>query len=425
MKRRQIAVCAILLLLGVVFGANFSNTDAAGKPVVLKFWKGGNDVIWHDYYLKLFKEYEASHPNIKIEFAEAPFGQAIDTKLNTAYASGTSPDIIHHALNSIAIRAEKGQYEPLDKYIAKWKDKGDLMENIYEMGRYQGKVYGMGLYPTPAVFAYRKDFFKEAGLNPEKPPTTWEELADYAVKLTKRDGNVITRAGLNMPIDEIKILQPFAVQNGATYTNKKGDPTFDNQQFAEALAYLTDLFKNKKVAIEQTKAKENQQSLFAIDKAAMSIVQPTWIAQLLKNDPSLKDKIGFIDMKRKKKAIWSGCELLFISSESKHKQESWDLIQYIMDKEVMWKRYQTTKCPVVRKSLQDQYAKDDPFINKVLLDAIAVGEGAPKTVWAQLYVYNYLPQAQQEAFYGKKTPEQALKDSLKQLKEEIKASNLQ
>lgn len=408
-------------MLGVCFGLSQNYSNAAEKQVVLKFWKGGNDVVWHDYYLKLFKEYEAKHPNIKIEFAEAPFGQGIDTKLNTAYASGTSPDIIHHALNSIALRAEKKQYEPLDKYISRWKGKSDIMKNIYEMGRYQGKVYGLGLYPTPAVFAYRKDFFKEAGLNPEKPPKNWKELANYAVKLTKRDGKVITRAGLNMPIDEIKILQPFAIQNGAKIYDKNGGPSFDDPRMIEALAYLTDLFKNKKVSIEQTKSKENQQSLFATGKAAMSIVQPTWIAQLLKNDPSLKDKIGFIDMKRKKKAIWSGCELLFISSESKHKKESWELIQYIMDKEEMWRRYQATNCPVVRKSLQQQYINADPFMNKILLDAIAIGQGAPKTPWSQLYVYKYLPQAQQEAFYGKKTPAQALKDNLKQLKDEIAA----
>ncbi len=421
MKRKSVVSIALVFVAILVLIGSGVYSQAAEKQIVLKFWKGGNDVIWHDYYLKLFKEYESKHPNIKIEFAEAPFGDAIDTKLNTAFASGAGPDIIHHALNAIAIRADKKQFEPLDKYIAHWKDKKDIMENIYEMGRYKGKIYGMGLYPTPAVFAYRKDFFKEAGLDPEKPPATWEELAEDAVKLTKRNGNVITRAGLNMPIDEIKIIQPFAIQNGAQIFNKKGLPTFDNRQMVETLAYLTDLFKNKKVAIEQTKAKENQQSLFATGQAAMSIVQPTWIAQLLKNDPSLKDKIGFIDMKRKTKAIWSGCELLFINSESKHKQESWDLIQFIMGKEEMWQRYVDTKCPVVRKSLQDQYIKDDPFINKVLLNAIAIGQGAPKTSWSQLYVYKYLPQAQQEAFYGKKTPAEALKDNLKQLKDEIAA----
>ncbi len=420
-RRWTMLIVVMLITLIAVAGSSITSAD---NQIVLKFWKGGNDVIWHDYYLNLFKEYEATHPNIKIEFAEAPFGNAIDTKLNTAYASDTSPDIIHHALNSIAIRAEKGQYEPLDSYISRWKDKNDILDNVYEMGRYKKKIYGLGIYPTPAVFAYRKDFFKEAGLDPDKPPTNWQELAADAVKLTKRDGKIVTRAGLNMPIDEIKFLQPFAFQAGGNFVDKNGNPTFDDAGYVEALTYLTDLFKNKQVAIEQTKDRENQQSLFAVNKAAMSIVQPTWIAQLLKNDPSLKDKIGFINMKRKKAAIWSGCELLFISSESKHKKESWELIQFIMNKQEMWNRYKTTKCPVVRKSLQEQYANDDPFINKVLLDAISVGQGAPKTMWSQLYVYKYLPQAQQEAFYGMKTPKQALKDNLDLLQAEIKASNM-
>lgn len=424
MRKKIFAILSVLLLVVLTTVTGFSSKASADNQIVLKFWKGGNDIVWHDYYLNLFKEYEAKHPNIKIEYAEAPFGNGIDTKLNTAYASDTSPDIIHHALNSIAIRAEKGQYEPLDNYISHWKDKNDILPNIYEMGRYKKKLYGLGIYPTPAVFVYRKDFFKEAGLNPENPPTSWKELAVDAVKLTKRDGKIVTRAGLNMPIDEIKLLQPFGIQAGGNFVDKNGNPTFDDAGYVEALTYLTDLFKNKQVAIEQTKDRENQQSLFAVDKAAMSIVQPTWIAQLLKNDPSLKDKIGFINMKRKKAAVWSGCELLFISSESKHKKESWDLIQFIMAKQEMWNRYKTTKCPVVRKSLQDQYANDDPFINKQLLNAISVGQGAPKSMWSQLYVYKYLPQAQQEAFYGMKTPQQALKDNLALMKAEIKASNM-
>ena len=69
----------------------------------------------------------------------------------------------------------------------------------------------------------------------------------------------------------------------------------------------------------------------------------------------------------------------------------------------------------------EQYQKDDPFLNKATIDAIAAGVGAPKVSWASLYMFKYLPQAQQEAFYGKKSPEQALKDNLKLLKDEIKA----
>ena len=336
MKKSFLLLIVVLLLVGV------NSIDAKPKQVELKFWKAGNDLVWHDYLLKTIQEYEKKNPNVKIEYAEAPWGQMIDTKLNTAYASGSSPDIIWHAIASIAQRADKGQYEPLDKYIAKMKDKEDILENIYELGKYKGKVYGMGVYPVPALLAYRKDFFQEVGLNPDKPPATWEELADDAVKLTKRDGQIIIRSGMTLPIDSFKNLIPFAVQNSAENINKGGKPAFDNSNMVETLAYFTDLFKNKKVSAEVSDVNENQQSLFSQGKSAISIMQSTWITQMLQNDPSVKSKIGFINMKRKKPGIWSGCEFLFINAESQHKQEAWKFIQYMLSKEEMWKRYQAT-----------------------------------------------------------------------------------
>lgn len=37
--------------------------------------------------------------------------------------------------------------------------------------------------------------FREAGLNPDTPPADWDELLEYAEKLTVRDGDAVTRAG--------------------------------------------------------------------------------------------------------------------------------------------------------------------------------------------------------------------------------------
>jgi len=275
----------------------------------------------------------------------------------------------------------------------------------------------MGIYPTPFLVAYRKDYFKEAGLDPDKPPTTWEELAEAAVKLTKRDGDQVTRAGMNLPNDDHMHLIPFAVQAGGQYVvNDK--PNLDSAPFVKALEFLTDLYKNKNVAIETTFAKEGQISLFAQGKAAISNVQPSVILQMIKDRPEMKDNIGFIQLKEQQSAIWSGMEYLFMSSESKHKTEAWDFIQYAMGKEEMWNRYKATNDPVVRTSLQDQYINDNPVLNKAIVDNIGVGVANPKVNWAAVGI-KYTKQAITEAYYGKKTPEQALQDNQKLLLGEI------
>lgn len=62
--------------------------------------------------------------------------------------------------------------------------------------------WGEGLYALPfnrstPMFYYNKDMFEEVGLDPEAPPQTWDELKEYAAKLSIPD----ERWGFEMPID--------------------------------------------------------------------------------------------------------------------------------------------------------------------------------------------------------------------------------
>lgn len=423
MKRTKILILVVILIWGVVWflGATGEKEKVAAEkgPVTLKLWKAGTETIWHDYFIEAMKRFEAKNPNIRFEYAEAPFGQEIDTKLNVGYASGTAPDIIAHAIVSMASRVEKKQYEPLDAYFAKFEEKDKLIDSMFEFAEYRGKLYGMPYYPVPELYAYRKDFFIEAGLDPEKPPTNWEELSDYAVKLTKRQGDMVVRSGFTLAIDEFKYLVVFSRQNDAQNIGPDNTPAFDNPEMVETLEYFTDLIRNKKVSAEVTKKQEDTLGLFFQSKSAMSATQPSFIGKMIHDNPSIKDKLGFMDIKRKRGGVWSGMGFIYMSSESKHKDEGWDFMKFISSKDETWLRYKAVGCPVVRKDLYDQYVSEDPFLNLPLQNSIKVGVGAPKVPWVPLYLFKYLPQAQQEAFYGKKTPEQALKDAVRMLKDEL------
>ncbi len=59
-----------------------------------------------------------------------------------------------------------------------------------------GKVYGIPYQNSAPLMYYSVDAFKDAGLDPEKPPETWADWVDAAKKLTKADGS---RWGINFP----------------------------------------------------------------------------------------------------------------------------------------------------------------------------------------------------------------------------------
>ena len=66
-----------------------------------------------------------------------------------------------------------------------------------------GKTWSVPFQRSTAIFYYNKAAFQDAGLDPEKFPTTWAELAATAEKLTKRDASGrVTRWGMKMAGDE-------------------------------------------------------------------------------------------------------------------------------------------------------------------------------------------------------------------------------
>ena len=86
----------------------------------------------------------------------------------------------------------------------------------------QGHVYGVPFQNSTPLLYYSVDAFKEAGLDPDKPPVTWQDWVDDLRKLAKHDGSATTRWGLMFPgtYDYLGwITSGLAMSNGGEYYN--------------------------------------------------------------------------------------------------------------------------------------------------------------------------------------------------------------
>ena len=86
----------------------------------------------------------------------------------------------------------------------------------------QGHVYGVPFQNSTPLLYYSVDAFKDAGLDPDHPPVTWQEWADDLRKLAKHDGSQTSRWGLMFPgtYDYLGwITSGFAMSNGGEYYN--------------------------------------------------------------------------------------------------------------------------------------------------------------------------------------------------------------
>ena len=112
-----------------------------------------------------------------------------------------------------------------------------LMEN----GRTAGKTWGIPFQRSTIVMYYNKDAFRAAGLDPEKPPATWDELVAAGKKLTKADGS---QWGVMIPSTGYPywMFGALTMQNGQVLMNGDGNETyFDHPDVVGALQFWKDL----------------------------------------------------------------------------------------------------------------------------------------------------------------------------------------
>ncbi|HOJ12069.1 MAG TPA: ABC transporter substrate-binding protein [Clostridiales bacterium] len=392
-----------------------TNSAVSKEPVSLTFLRIGNDAPEAEYWKSLIKDFEEKNTNIKIQYDDAAIGEPMETKLNTLFAGGAGPDIIGHGILSVANRVEAGHYTPISEYFSKWDGKEDIMESVLANGTYKGEVYGLAYSTTPFVFAYRKDMFKDAGLDPEKPPQTWDELKDYAKRLTVKTGDRITRAGFAFPMAAGNFVEfdVFVFGNGGRFYDENNMPTINTPEKAEVFEFLKGFIDEVNIPYNS-----NEVNPFIKGNAAMTLINNVALRPVLA-DPELKDKIGVaVPPYNKKKATFSGCNMLFIGGDCKNKDEAWKFIEAALTKEQIIERSKKLNIPVTRKSLIDEFAKLDPY-NAVRAECVSAGIGMPRTTWSPRFqaIRNEMVQ---KVLYSKASIQEALTEAQNKLMEEIK-----
>jgi multiple sugar transport system substrate-binding protein len=158
-----------------------SASDAPEGATTVTFWQTQFTDEENEWYEGVVDDFNASQDEIFVEYSLIP-GDAWDQRLTAAQAAGNAPDVYTQSYGNIPDGARTGQLMSVTDLISAdaWSD---LQDNVLEMVTVDGEQYGYPLLVEPsAVLYYRTDLFEEAGI--EGPPTTWDELIDYANRLS-------------------------------------------------------------------------------------------------------------------------------------------------------------------------------------------------------------------------------------------------
>lgn len=263
-------------------GASGSGSDDAGSAdgkTTLTFWNGltGGDRKTID---KLIGEFNDSQKKVKVKSVPMPW-DVFYQKLLTSVSSGSGPDIVAMDAGQMPKYADKGVVQPLDDFYSSKKhmDTSKLVPAAVDSTKFEGKNYGVPLNMATLMLFWNKTMFKEAGLDPERPPKTWDEFASMAPKLSKdkNDDGKPDKYAIALADHETIPMYPVLLwQGGGDVVSEDGKKaTLDDPKTLKTLKYWVKQVRSKHVSPVGLGGADADK-LFQTQKAAMEIVGP-WV----------------------------------------------------------------------------------------------------------------------------------------------------
>lgn len=339
--RKFMAVLLIVALLATLVAGCGGGEESDGKTK-LKVFLYLNDHE-SDIYKGMIDKFQQAHADTISEIeVQITTQDEYGTTLTGMMTAGDLPDVFYVGPEAVDQYVENGYIENLTPYLEELGISTDgLMQDVLNSYRHNGETTGSGdLYALPKdssvfAYAYNKDLFDEAGIPYPDPedPYTYEEFVDVCKQLTKdTDGDgEIDQWGCGMA--NAFMFHQFIWSNGASFTSDDyRTVTIDTPEFKEAMQKYVDLTLVHKVTptVEQDSSLGVYQRWLAGQEAFYAC--GTWdVAAFMDPEtfPYNWDLCCFPTLSTGKSMTWLGTVGYCVSSQSEHKKEAVELINFL------------------------------------------------------------------------------------------------
>ncbi|GGK35756.1 ABC transporter substrate-binding protein [Deinococcus malanensis] len=323
----------ILIVTGLLFGLNALGAPAAAQKVNLKFSAHWLSEQRRPTITRIVNTWNQRNPNIQVEYTGVPFDQII-TKTVAGVAAGNAPDVVVIDIRSGKQRAAKNQILNLSALGAD-KLKSGFFANLWNTGTYNGKQYALPFVTDTRVLFYNKAAFKEVGLDPNKPPKTWDELWSYALKLDKKDGNRWVRMGFHPNFGEFGYSGWVTNAGGSFFDKDNEEARANNPTAVKVLNWMkkwTDKYGANNYAAFRASFGGGAQDEFMSGKVPMVVRNGNYLTTLRVNAPNMQ--YGFVavpteDGKQDGASSWGGGFNIEIPRSTKHPKEAFAFAKYL------------------------------------------------------------------------------------------------
>lgn len=375
---------------------------------------------------KACNEFNAENPEIVVEPIYTGSYDDTVTKIQTAIQGGTPPDVFVSLATQRYTMADTGMAMPLDEIIAADEDGeeyiADFLPGFMEDSYVDGQIYSIPFQRSTEIMYYNKDKFVEAGLDPESPPENWDELLEYAKKLTTDDCYGVGIA-LNSGSAQWTFTA-YSLQNsadGKQLMSEDGKQVyFNTPENVEALQFWLDLQNKHKVMAEGVVQWTDLPTQFLAGEVAM-IFNTTGNMTNINSNAEFEFGTCFLPGNKQMGAPTGGGNFYISSGLSEERvQAAWKFIRFMTETEraAQWSLdtgYVATRQSCFETDLIKNYYEEVPQA-KVAYEQIAVAK-PELTTYNASEIWRVLNDNIQSAVVGDATAQEAMDNAQAQAEE--------
>ncbi|MDO4350745.1 MAG: sugar ABC transporter substrate-binding protein [Eubacteriales bacterium] len=330
MKKFLAILTATVLLMSLCLGMTACAEDLSGTVTMWSFPLSSDDAAMFEPIIQAFNE---QYPNVTIDIQHLPWSGRYE-KMLTAIAGGEAPNVVYLNDFQVPLFAATDNLMPATDLYTEEELAAMYTEGSLHALSYNGVVYALPILQNSLGYMYNVDLFVEAGLDPDNPPATWDELKEAAQKLTKTDANgEIVQAGIRYDLNRpspITSLMNFVWQAGGNILDENNNVIINSQETADALDFIKSLFDEGYI---QKSNMTGGGFEFASGKVGIELdAEPSKVTQVANANPDLNFKVGPILTGEKKIGyVTVGSYAMFSKADNREATIAW--VKFLTNKE--------------------------------------------------------------------------------------------
>jgi multiple sugar transport system substrate-binding protein len=349
------------------------SSAAASLSGTLTVWAMGNEgtklTVLADAFTK-------ANPGVKVNVTPVDWGQAV-TKLQTAIAGGTTPDVSQMGTDMMGQFGAGGTFDTVPADI----DASAFFQSAWNTNNVGGATVGVPWYVETRMLYYRKDIAEKAGIM--SPPATWDDLKAMAKAMQAKGG---AKWGISLGTKNWQEYFPFLWSNGGDVVDASGNPALNSPQAVEALTFYDSFFTD---GLTPKSVPEG----FDITPAFVKGDNPMffsgpWHLGLIKDagGASFDGKWAIAPMPKKVTATsFVGGSNMVVFKATKNRDAAWAFVKFVSDPKIQALWYKTvTDLPAVQSAWQEPDVAADPNV-KMFGDQLKDTKAQPvSATWSEL-----------------------------------------